>query len=1002
MAIDKASRQRFEAALPSKAGEPLWQLLATPDDRQIGKGEYVYVIPVWKGSGPGRYLTNKRITVRSSIGRDDYFADTDQNSIRMWVEYFWPKRNEWYALGKGDTGVYTTRVKGWEGRMTEKLRDLYQLALDDESGRSSRGTMPVPEADNAPESSEEAPPPAEKLTSAPPEGRHYWEYLSGSEAWACLRCGRTLQLADYPSAEVLPTDPCDGGEAFNEKWAEMKNEFARQEAKEEEAAFKADLTEPKRRERQTTPQSDDAAHQARMALQTTHAPRTRKQVAEEWTERTPNDGQLAAIQSDIGCAARVLAPPGSGKTFVIELRNAFLIQEGVNPGRIVNVTLTKNMADDGKRRVLDALHRQFPELQLNEFSRWFCTIHALCFRILREEGDSREVLGNGLIKKVVQHLAELHWPRAEERPGWKEVYRYVNGAKNAGLASADDLEFFISVAGPFHGRILHDIRREFDNILAGAKRYELNDWLKEKLGKTLYVTFPDMLLEVELRLQRDTQFRQRWQDRFEVVNVDEGQDTNGQAMRILRTLSGDQFYIVGDTDQLLFRFAGATPEENLYEGFEAAFPGGLTHKLLINYRSTRHIINTCNRLIAHNYVDLGGPYEEAYRKEIVPREDASEGNPVTFTMYADAHREAQAVVELVQELYDEGHRSYGDIFIGARTRAQLGYLEGPLVRAGIPFINATGGSFWKSKHVQDVVAYLRLAHDAGDKEAFRRVYNISSNYMTVPWRNAPDKGEYCTTRYLGHAFLAACDDDYRNVHRAVERKSSWEYGVDDLTGLMAEIKGSLMVDGVAAAMEAVLDFCYIKYLRADEGLTAADESEDGKVEDLRTAIDIAGEFGDDAEGFLAHVDEMIKAAEAAAAKDWDGFLVISTVHGLKGQERPVMIGVGLVEFIVVDPMREQPGGLLPHTFSLIAPPDDGVLPGPGRGKVSDERDIAYVLVSRAKEECFLTGPGKYRGRWCEPSRFVREMGLADIPVVDMQPADDGQTTGDGESAGAVV
>jgi DNA helicase-2/ATP-dependent DNA helicase PcrA len=977
MAIDVATRERFEAALPTAADEPLWQLLAEPDS-QIGMGEYVYVIPVYKAAVPGvdRYLTNKRIVVRSTIGRDQLFASTGKNSIRMWVEYYWGAKKEWFALGKGDTGVYTTRVKGWEDRMTDKLRDLYQLALDDEKGRGSRGVMDGVGATDYPKSA-----PATTRTAGQPENG---------------------------SAE--PVD--DGSDEFNERWAAWKAEFAEKEDAQERAAFRAKMErdeadlepEPERRKRRTTPTSDDdATHQARMALNAPKATRTRKEqlTPEDGSERTPNAEQLAAIESDVDMAARVLAPPGSGKTYVIELRNAFLIREGVNPSQIVNVTLTKNMAEAGKQRVMRTLHRQFPSAKFHDFERWFCTIHALCLRILREEGDSREVLSEGFGKKVIQHLAKVHWPIAEERPGWKEIRRFIDGAKNKGLSAADDLEFFLTTAGPYHGRKLDDVRNEFDNILAGSRRYELDDWLRGKLGNTVYVTFADMLLEVELRLKRDADFRQRWQSRFDVVNVDEGQDTNNQAMRVLRTLAepSGRFYIVGDTDQLLFRFAGATPEENLYDGFEAAFPAGLTHKLVVNYRSTNAIIEACNKLIAYNYADRCGPYDEAYRKEIVPREDAPEGKPVTFNMYADPHREAQAVVELIQELYTEGYRGYGDVFVGARTRAQLGYLEGPLVRAGIPFINATGGSFWKSKHIQDIVAYIRLAHNEGDKEAFKRVYNVASNYMTVPWRNADGYGQYCTTRYLSHAFLAACGDDYRNIHTAMDQRNSWVPGSEDLTGLMADVIGSLNSDGVAAAMEAVLDLCYKKYLKHDEGLTAADEAEDGKIEDIRTAIDVAGEFGDDVGAFLAHVDEMIKAAEAAAAKDWDGYLVISTVHSLKGQERPVMIGIGLVEFVVVDPEREKPGGLLPHTFSLIEPPDDGILPGPGKGRVEDERDIAYVLISRAMDECYLTGPGRYRGRLCEPSRFIHELGLAAGPPLDLQPVDDGQTSGSVDSDG---
>jgi len=135
---------------------------------------------------------------------------------------------------------------------------------------------------------------------------------------------------------------------------------------------------------------------------------------------------------------------------------------------------------------------------------------------------------------------------------------------------------------------------------------------------------------------------------------------------------------------------------------------------------------------------------------------------------------------------------------------------------------------------------------------------------------------------------------------------------------------------------------------------------------LATAIDVASQFSDVGE-FIDYVREAVKASIAAKDKDWSEFVVISTVHRLKGLEREVMYGVGLSE--------GEKAALLPHTFSLVPPPQNGVLPTGGMGRMSDERCIAFVLVSRAKSEVHLSGIREYRHNVMHTSRFVEELGL---------------------------
>jgi superfamily I DNA/RNA helicase len=252
-------------------------------------------------------------------------------------------------------------------------------------------------------------------------------------------------------------------------------------------------------------------------------------------------------------------------------------------------------------------------------------------------------------------------------------------------------------------------------------------------------------------------------------------------------------FCVGDTDQLLYRFQGAKPEL-LTGGLDEWLPSIETVKLETNYRSQDEIIAKSQQLISYNYSSEGGPYPQEFIKNSTGIKGP--GEAIQFQMYETAEHEALETANTINELIgitadcpvchgsglvdsetgnattdhnincamdcphcttDHSAYSPGDFFIGARTRAQLGYLEGALVRAKIPFINIAGGSFWQSKHVADVIAYLRLAYNAKDKDALERVYNIPSAGHQYTWNDKAGKfraGDYCPTRYLGKEFLA--------------------------------------------------------------------------------------------------------------------------------------------------------------------------------------------------------------------------------------------------------
>jgi DNA helicase-2/ATP-dependent DNA helicase PcrA len=444
-------------------------------------------------------------------------------------------------------------------------------------------------------------------------------------------------------------------------------------------------------------------------------------------------------------------------------------------------------------------------------------------------------------------------------------------------------------------------------------------------------------------------------------------------------------------------------------GIDKWIPGIETIKLEINYRSHDEIIAKSQKLISHNYSDLGGPYPQEFMKNTSGIKGP--GGMVQFQMYSDAEQEALEVANTINELIQADYAP-GDFFIGARTRAQLGYAEGALVRADIPFINIAGGSFWQSRHVADVIGYFRLAHDTSDKVALKRVYNIPSASHQYTWNDAKCKkckgrgpdgcpacnglgfiekdakfqaGDYCPTRYLGEEFLKRIDFDFNKIDKILLGEDGWRYQTkkkdytkhgptkaQDLQEFVWMLQHILnQADNVGQVIRVIIDDCYEKYLKAqgmgDDGLSNA------KLEDLATVEEIASRYAS-ADKFLAYVDEMVEAAEKAKNKEWEGYAVLSTYHGLKGLERPIVFGLGWSEGKCQKTGKNV--GLLPHTFSLSPPPNFGVLPGGGMSPVEDERCIGFVCVSRAIERVYLSGIENYRSWIMGPSRFVHEMELA--------------------------
>ncbi len=872
MGIDRFDTRRFESALPA---EMSW------DFNGFESGERVYRIDVNEFA---------RIMIRSSIDDTGYAAESGEDSIRMWLEVL-AENGEYRPVKKLDT--WTTRVPGWEKRVSEKLWELYRY------GNKVARAIP--------------------LKNGKPQA--FWFVKNGKNT------GR----------------PCSKDIKNNSGFTWMDEPV--EEAKE---TLSTPVTEKVDSELTENQSLEDLFKEVDAIAEE----QFKKKVE---PDKKPNGQQVAAIMAPIDKPIRVIAAAGSGKTFVVERRYQYLLENGFMPDDIVVVTLTKSMSQDMADRIIGLN----PSIIGTQGETQICTIHAFCNRVLSAAGMGRRIPKNWEVKKILQDMAKELWPYVQEsdkstcRPTWEELANAISNVKYRYLQPGEDYGWFEAMWGRYHAERLEKVRSRFDQIMRSK-----NWW-----------TFADMLYEMEHSLITNISFRESVQGKFKYVMIDEGQDTNAQAMRILTMVAQpeNQIFIVGDPDQLLFRFAGATPEINLQEGFSERYKNGMTFFLETNYRSTREIVEASNQLISKNYRKFGGPYSDELRKRCEAAEWAEPGKFLDYTMYIDAQDEAEGIAESIVEMINNGVQP-NEIFVASRTRAQLAYLEPPLTKFGVPFINITGGSFWLLRHVQYILSYMRLAINGNDAESFRRIYNVASNQMLDRY------GDYCPTRWLGNSFLREVNKVYdpQKVRRAAYSYRGWRDGINDLVFTMDNVTRLVNEAPPKEVVRWIIDNVVAKYLRHEDGI--GDNDDIGKLADLEAVADIAGKF-DSIEAFFERIDRAIMAAMDAKNKNWNKYVVLSTVHRLKGMERDIVFGIGWCEGQKINKSGvPQPVGLLPHTYSLIEPPQNGPLSIKGKNRLEDERCIGYVLVTRAKKEVHLSGFQNHLGATMERSRFIYELG----------------------------
>jgi ATP-dependent DNA helicase UvrD/PcrA len=618
--------------------------------------------------------------------------------------------------------------------------------------------------------------------------------------------------------------------------------------------------------------------------------------------------QRAAVEHR-GGPLLIVAGAGSGKTRVLTRRIAHLLATGdAAPWGILAITFTNKAADEMRSRVVELVGGAAEKM-------WVSTFHSACLRILRMNGDRLGYRSGFTVyddtdsRRLVEMItAELGFD--QKRLPSRAVQAVISQAKSELV----DFETFKADAqdgpDPFRKRIA-----------------EVYTQYQQRLHAANAMDFDDLLMVTANLLQAADDVREKFQERFQHILVDEFQDTNHAQNEIVKLLgeAHGNVCVVGDSDQSVYRWRGADIR-NILE-FERAFPNVTTILLEQNFRSTQTILDAANAVIANN---VGRQPKELFTV-------GDTGGPVKRYRAEDERDEANWVSSEILRVHASEGLSWGDVAVFYRTNAQSLPLETSMKFSGIPYKVVGGAKFYDRREIKDVLAYIRVLANPDDEVSARRIVN-------VPKRGI---GDASVTRLAAWAqvegvpFSAAIDraEDAGLSGKALK-------GAQQLGKTLGELRPLVDTINPADFVQLVADRTgYLAELVAEHTHEA-----DGRIENLAELATQAGDF-DDVMGFLETVALVADSDELES----DGSKVsLMTLHTAKGLEYPAVFVVGLEE------------GIFPHFRALSEPTE-----------LEEERRLFYVGITRARRHLAISHAWS-RTTWgrtqpAMPSRFVTEV-----------------------------
>lgn len=629
---------------------------------------------------------------------------------------------------------------------------------------------------------------------------------------------------------------------------------------------------------------------------------------------TLNEQQKEAVFTTEG-PVLILAGAGSGKTRALTHRIAYLVDEmGVSPFNIMAITFTNKAAGEMRDRV-DKL------VGLGREAIWVSTFHSSCVRILRRFADKLGYDNNFTIydtddsKQLMKNVCKrLNIDTKMLKE--RTILSAISSAKNE-LTSPKD----------FRNQYNSDYR--MSRIADAYAEYQ------KDLIKNNAMDFDDLLVNAVELLKNNADVLDSYQKRFRYIMVDEYQDTNTAQFELIRLLAGGSknLCVVGDDDQSIYKFRGANIRNIL--DFEHYYPEAKVIRLEQNYRSTQNILDAANEVISHNFG----------RKSKSLWTDHGTGSLVHFRQFDTAYEEAEYIADDVARKIQKGIVQADDCAVLFRTNAQSRLIEEYFMKEGLPYNVVGGVNFYSRKEIKDILAYLRTIDNGNDDVSVKRIINVPKRGIG---NSSIEKIEtYAQIEEISFFDALQRADRIPGLERAAKKIASFVYLILDMRSRSEIISLSELVKYVLS------ETAYIENLDDD-----TQEQIDARIENIDELLNKTVSFEQEHEG--ATLSDFL--AEVSLVSDIDNIdedvprTLLMTLHSAKGLEFSHVYMSGMEE------------GLFPSYMTIANDDPD---------EIEEERRLAYVGITRAKEDLTLTyararmirGETQYNA----VSRFVKEI-----------------------------
>ena len=657
---------------------------------------------------------------------------------------------------------------------------------------------------------------------------------------------------------------------------------------------------------------------------------------------TLNEQQREAVYHTEG-PVLILAGAGSGKTRVLTHRTAYLIEEcGVNPYNIMAITFTNKAAGEMRERI-DQLVGYGSE------SIWVSTFHSTCVRILRRHIDRIGFDTNftiydsddqkTLMKDICKRL-NVDTKIYKE----KSLLAAISHAKDE-LISPEEYATRAAASGDYAKKKQAEIYREY----------------QEALRKNNALDFDDLIVKTVELFRVDAQVLDYYQERFRYIMVDEYQDTNTAQFELVSTLARKykNLCVVGDDDQSIYKFRGA----NIYNilNFEKHFPEAVTIKLEQNYRSTQNILDAANSVIANN---VG-------RKRKTLWTDNAQGKKIGFRQFETGYEEAEYIAKDIAGCVQSGAYHYGDCAVLYRTNAQSRLFEEKFIVSNIPYKIVGGVNFYARKEVKDLLAYLKTIDNARDDLAVRRIINVPKRGIGATTLNRV--ADYAAEQDLSFYNALKMADDIPTLGKSAAK-------IHPFVNFIQVMRSKLELISVSELLQEIIDETgYVKELEAE-----GTEEAQARIENIDELISkvVTYEEGEEHPTLSGFLEEVALVADIDSLEEGSDYVVLMTLHSAKGLEFPKVYLAGMED------------GLFPSYMSIAYDSSSEDL--------EEERRLAYVGITRAKEELTITCARQrmIRGetQYNKVSRFVREIPSDLLDGELRRPMRPAGSSLDGESA----